>query len=377
MRAAVIHAPGTGARLEEVDLDGPREGEVLVRIAASGICGSDIHALHGRGNAGRTMPVVLGHEGAGVVEAVGPGVRDLKPGDAVVMAMFGPCGHCQPCSSGRLQFCEGPETKSAQGLMPDGSTRLSQAGQAVYPFVGVGSLADYAVMRQTMVVKVPPGLPLDRLCFTACSVTTGLGAVFNVAAVRPGDSVAVIGCGGVGLNVVQGARIAGASRIIAIDRKRSKLDLAATLGATDCIEAGDDPAATLAAVRALEPRGVSHAFEVVGGVALVRQALAMTARGGTAVMVGSIPWDQDVPANAGLLFGERRLVGCLGGSNIPGREISRIVALYQSGRLRLDELVGTVHPLDQVGAALAQAERADAAKTVGAIAPDLLCGGTP
>jgi S-(hydroxymethyl)glutathione dehydrogenase/alcohol dehydrogenase len=372
MRAAVVHQAHEAPRLEEIEVAEPLFGEVLVKIAASGICGSDLHVIHGRSNAARNMPVVLGHEGAGIVEAVGPGVSDLKPGDHVIIAMFGPCGHCGNCSSGRLQHCDGPERRSAFGEMPDGSTRLRRAGQAVYPFVGVGSLAEYAVVRRAMVVKVSPDLPLDRLCVTACAVTTGLGAVFNVAQVTPGSTVAVIGCGGVGLNVIQGARIAGASRIIGIDRNLRKLDLATNFGATQCVPAGDDLQATGAAVRQIVPRGVDFAFEVVGSTALVKQAMGFTGPGGTVVMVGSVPWGEDVAVNAGLLFGERKLMGCLGGSNIPGREIPRIIDLYQQGKLLLDELVGQIYPLSAIGAAIANAEKADDARTVVSIDAGLL-----
>jgi S-(hydroxymethyl)glutathione dehydrogenase/alcohol dehydrogenase len=364
MRAAIVRRTHEVPRIAEVAVAEPRAGEVLVRIAASGICGSDLHVIHGRSNAARNMPLILGHEGAGVVEAIGPGVADLAVGDHVVIAMFGPCGHCDYCESGRQQHCSGPERRSAFGEMPDGSTRLSLDGAPVYPFVGVGSLADYAVVRRQMVVKIPLSLPLDRLCVTACAVTTGLGAVFNVAEVKAGSTVAVIGCGGVGLNVIQGARIAGARRIVAIDTKPGKLDMAARMGATHCLAPDPDPAATLAAVKVIAPGGVDYAFEVVGGVALIRQAMAMTGPGGTTVMVGSVPWGEDVPVNAGLMFGERRLVGCLGGSNIPEREIPRIVDLYQSGKLKLDELVGNTYPLDDIESAVANAERADDARTV-------------
>ena len=372
MRAALVHKPHEKPVLADVAVEGPRFGEVLVKIAASGICGSDLHVIRGRSNAARNMPLILGHEGAGVVEEVGPGVTDLKRGDHVVIAMFGPCGHCDYCESGRLQHCNGAERRSAFGEMADGSTRLSLGGRPVYPFVGVGSLADYAVVRRAMVVKVPEALPLGQLCVTACAVTTGLGAVFNVAQVTPGSSVAVIGCGGVGLNIVQGAKIAGASRIIGIDKNRKKLDLASNFGATHLVEPADDPAATLSAVKAIAPRGVDFAFEVVGSAALVKQAMSFTGAGGTTVMVGSVPWGDDVAVNAGLLFGERKLVGCLGGGNIPGREIPRIVDLYQEGRLMLDQLVGQTYAFDCIDDAIANAERADDARTVVIIDPSLV-----
>ncbi len=364
MRAAIVHRTHETPRIEEVAVAAPRAGEVLVKIAASGICGSDLHVIHGRSNAARNMPLILGHEGAGVVEEVGPGVTDLKVGDSVVIAMFGPCGHCDYCGAGKQQHCNGPERRSAFGEMADGSTRLSQSDAPVYPFVGVGSLAEYAVVRRAMVVKVPQGLPLDRLCVSACAVTTGLGAVFNVAQVAAGGTVAVIGCGGVGLNVIQGARIAGASRIVAIDTNPKKLDMAANFGATDCLSPDADPRATTAAVKAIVPHGVDFAFEVVGSTALIKMAMGFTGPGGTTVMVGSVPWGEDVSVNAGMMFGERRLVGCLGGSNIPEREIPRIVDFYQQGKLMLDELVGNTYPLNDIADAVANAERADDARTV-------------
>jgi S-(hydroxymethyl)glutathione dehydrogenase / alcohol dehydrogenase len=372
MRAALVHKPHEAPSLAEVAVESPRAGEVLVKIAASGICGSDLHVLHGRSNAARSMPLILGHEGAGVVEEVGPGVTDLKRGDHVVIAMFGPCGRCDYCSTGQLQHCNGPERRSAFGEMADGSTRLTFGDAPAYPFVGVGSLAEYAVVRRAMVVKIPQALPLDKLCVTACAVTTGLGAVFNVAEVRPGSSVVVIGCGGVGLNIVQGAKIAGAARIVGIDKNVKKLDLATDFGTTHVVEASDDLAETLARVKAIAPRGADYAFEVVGSAALVKQAVAMTGPGGTTVMVGSVPWGEDVAVNAGLLFGERRLVGCLGGSNIPGREIPRIVELYQQGRLALDRLVGRTFAFDRITDAIANAERADDARTVVIVDPRLV-----
>lgn len=372
MRAAIVHRTHETPRIEQVTVAAPLFGEVLVKIAASGICGSDLHVVHGRSNAARNMPLILGHEGAGVVEEVGPGVTDLKVGDHVVIAMFGPCGHCDYCGTGRMQHCNGPERRSAFGEMADGTTRLRQADAPVYPFVGVGSLAEYAVVRRAMVVKVRSTLPLDRLCIAACAVTTGLGAVFNVAQVAPDATVAVIGCGGVGLNVIQGARIAGASRIVAIDTNPKKLDMASNMGATHCLPPDGDPQGTLAAVKAIVSGGVDFAFEVVGSVALIKQAMSFTGPGGTTVMVGSVPWGDDIAVNAGLMFGERKLVGCLGGSNIPEREIPRIVDLYEQGKLQLDALVGRTYALDEIEDAIANAERADDARTVVRIDPRLL-----
>jgi len=365
MRAAVMHRFHDPLAIEEVAVEEPRAGEVLVRIAASGVCGSDVHAWHGRSNVTKTFPIILGHEGAGVIEAAGPGVTGLARGDHVVIAMFGPCGRCDYCGTGQLEYCDGPSRRSMYGEMPDGSTRLSQDGAPIYPYVGVGSFGEYAVVRAEMVVKVKPDLPLDKLCIAACGVTTGLGAVFNVAQVTPGSSVLVVGCGGVGLNVVQGARIAGAAKIIAVDTNPAKLDLAADFGASHCLKATEDPAELDAAVRQIAPKGVNYAFDVVGSPALIRQLLGLTAMGGTTVAVGVVPWATEIGGPAGLfLFGERKLTGVMGGSNRPVREIGRIVDLYEQGRLKLDELVGRTQTLDEIGAAIEGAVGGDWARTV-------------
>jgi S-(hydroxymethyl)glutathione dehydrogenase/alcohol dehydrogenase len=365
MKAAVLHERGKSPRLEQVTVEEPRAGEVLVRLAASGICGTDVHGLHGRSNVGKDLPLILGHEGAGVVEAIGPGVTSLNRGDHVMISASAPCGYCVPCRSGRLQFCEDPaQGKSVNGLKADGGTRLSLDGKAVYPYVGIGSFAEYSLVRDVMAVKIPPHLPLDRMCFCSCSVKTGVGAVFNVAQVQPASTVAVIGCGGVGLNTIQASRISGASRIVAIDTSQAKLDLAANFGATDFILADADAARTNALLHEIIPGGVGYAFEVVGSAALVRLAASMTARGGKIVMVGGIPWESDVSVNAGLMFGGRMLVGTTGGEVIPTREFLRIISLYEQGVLRLDELVGATFPLDDIAEAMREAEKAAAPKIV-------------
>jgi S-(hydroxymethyl)glutathione dehydrogenase/alcohol dehydrogenase len=355
MRAAVMHEFHTPLQVQEVAVEEPRAGEALVRIAASGICGSDVHALHGRSNVTRSFPIILGHEGAGVVEATGPGVQDLRRGDPVVVAMSGPCGHCGYCGSGRLQYCDGQGPGGIYGEMADGSTRLSQGGKAVYPFVGIGSLGEYAVVRRERLVKVEPGVPFEQLCITACGVVTGLGAVFNVARVTPGASVLVVGCGGVGLNVIQAARIAGAGRIIAVDRNPRKLDLAADFGASHCLTVGDDPQELEAAVRQIAPKGVDFAFDVVGSAPLIRQLMGLTDMGGLTVAVGVLPWASDVAVPA-----------------MPMRDIPRILDLYRTRRLKLDELVGAAYELDDIAAAFAEAEKADHARTVVRVTPSLL-----
>jgi S-(hydroxymethyl)glutathione dehydrogenase/alcohol dehydrogenase len=252
------------------------------------------------------------------------------------------------------------------GLMPDGSTRLRSAGTRVHPMVGAGTLAEHSVVREAQLVKIEPDVPLDLICLAGCGVTTGVGAVLNTAQVEPGASVAVLGCGGVGLNVIQGARIAGAARILAVDVSRDKLDLAANLGATDTLLAGPDVEVP-ASVKQLVPGGVDFAFEVIGRPEVVRQAFECTHGSGTAVMVGSPPPGADIAVDGRLLFAGRRLLGCMGGGNVPQRDIPRLVAFWRTGQLRLEPLVSRRLGLGDVNVALDALRKGDGARSV--IAP--------
>jgi S-(hydroxymethyl)glutathione dehydrogenase/alcohol dehydrogenase len=361
MDAVVIRSYDDGPALERLTVDEPQDGEVLVAVAASGVCGSDIHAIHGQSNAA-VLPMVAGHEGSGVVEAVGPGVTSVAPGDRVVLGAYGPCYACDACRHGRFVHCTGKARVNAiRGLMPDGTTRVRSEVGAVHPYVGIGSLAEYAVLRDAQVVKIPDDVPLDVLALAGCAVTTGLGAVFNIARVGPGDRVLVVGCGGVGLNVIQGSRLAGAARVVAVDTNPARLDLAADFGATDLVD--PDKTRIADAVDDVAPGGVDVAFEVVGNPALVAEAFEQTRGGGTCVMVGAPPPGSTIPVPASsLMFGERRLVGCLGGSNMPHRDIPRIVELYRGGRIKLDELVGERLPLSDFGRAFADTEAGKVAR---------------
>jgi len=360
-RAVVVR--DSGPALEDVEVEHPRDGEVLVRVAATGVCGSDLHVLHGTSPVA-VLPLVLGHEGAGVVEEVGPGVSDVAPGDHVVLALYGPCGRCRYCRSGRFPLCEGAARVAAiTGLMEDGTTRVvAPDGSPVRPFVGLGTMSGFAVVRESQVVRVADDVPLDLICLAGCGVTTGLGAVFNIADVAPGDTVAVVGCGGVGLNVVQGARIAGATTIIALDTNPGKLELAARLGATHT--ADPTTRGVRAAVDAVVPGGVDVAFEVVGVPALVAETFTATRPGGATVMVGSPPNGSVIPIDGRALFSERKLLGCTGGSNVPARDIPRIAALYREGALDLETLVTRRRPLSEFAEAVADAERGEVARTV-------------
>jgi S-(hydroxymethyl)glutathione dehydrogenase/alcohol dehydrogenase len=353
----VVNGADSGASLDEVEVDDPQAGEVRITMAASGICGSDLHVLHGRTTAG-VFPCVLGHEGAGVVESVGAGVNGYEPGTRVIVGMGASCGRCARCAVGDAVLCEDPgRGNRLRGLMGDGSARLHRDGEVVHPFVGCGTLAEHVVLPAHELIPLPDGVPFEVACLTACGVTTGLGAVFNVARVEPGSTALVVGCGGVGLNVIQGLRLSGASRVIATDTNPAKLALAERMGATDVV-------ASLSEVGALLPRGVDYAFEVVGVPELVVEALELTRPGGTCVAVGSNPPGSVFQVPAATLFPQRRLLGCMAGGNVPRREIPRILDLYRAGRLDLNTLVGTTLPFDKVDEAIAIAESGDVARAV-------------
>ena len=360
MRALVADGPGEYG-LVDVEIDPPGPGEVRVRTSASGICGSDLHVLHGVSNAA-VYPSVLGHEGAGVIESVGVGVA-IEPGTPVVVSMGASCGRCDRCAAGDAVLCEDPgRGKRLAGLMADGSGRVHRDGTVLHPFVGCGTLAELVVVPAHEVVPIPEGVPFEVAAIAACGVTTGLGAALTVAAVRPGSTALVVGCGGVGLNVVQGCRLAGAARILAADTNPAKLDLARQVGATDALDLSSTSLTD--AVRAVLPGGVDYAFEVIGIPSLVEELFELTRAGGTCVAVGSTPPGSHVSISMQSLFPQRRLLGCMAGGNVPRRDLPRIFELYRRGRIELDLLIGARVPLDQVDEAIATAESGDVARTV-------------
>lgn len=360
MRAAVLREFGSPLEITEVAVEDPRAGEVLVKISASGICGSDLKTLDGKSPVARQLPVIPGHESAGLVAAVGAGVTSVKPGDHVIVAMNGPCGRCRNCNRGRAYLCGGKARMAAiMGLMADGSTRLSLDGEPVRPYIGIGSFAEYTVVNELMLVKVARDVPLDLLSLTACGVVTGVGAVFNTAKVEPGSSVLVVGAGGVGLNVIQGAALAGATTIIAADVVESKLELAKEFGATHTLLSEDLPKQVGEIVRG----GTDYAFDVTGNAKVLTAAFNATQPGGTTVMVGS-PSSTELTIAPQTLFGSRRLMGTQGGDAVPARDLPLLVDLYRSGRLNLERLVSERVPMEKVNEAVEHVRSGTVARSV-------------
>jgi S-(hydroxymethyl)glutathione dehydrogenase/alcohol dehydrogenase len=357
--AAVMNAYDAPLAIESLDLRDPRPNEVVVRLAASGVCHSDLSVL--RGKLPVPPPAVLGHEGAGVVEAVGDAVRSLAEGDHVVLSWIDRCGTCVYCESGRPHLCDKTMVDAASGR--DDAFRRGET--VVGRMAGIGTFAERTIAPASAVVKIPADVPLDRACLVGCGVMTGVGAAINTADIQPGEHVAVFGCGGVGLNVIQGAALAGAGRIVAVDREPRKLVLAKRFGATDVVEADgrtDVPGAVREIAGGL---GADHAFEVIGVPDVILQAYHATRRGGTVVVVGVTALDQTVPIPAAMLvMEEKRVIGSLYGSANPQRDMPMLIDLYTRGRLNLDELVTRRITLDEVNAAFDAMEAGDVARSV-------------
>jgi len=357
MKAAVMRAVGRPLEIEDVHIDAPAPREVLVRTVATGVCHSDLHVLEGA--LPNPTPTVLGHEPAGVVEAVGAEVRHVAPGDHVIGCLSAFCGTCEYCIAGRPNLCDGEATMRRAGEPP----RLSKDGAPIVQFVHLSAFAERMLVHENALVRIRPDVPLDRVALIGCGVTTGLGAVFNTARVPAGSTVAVIGCGGIGLSVVQGARIAGAARIIAVDTAAWKLDLARRLGATDTVDgATENPVPRVVETTA---GGVDYAFEAIGNPATVRQAVRMTRKGGTIVMIGVVPAGVNVELpGADIVLREKRVLGCMMGSNRFRTDMPRYVELYRSGQLHLDEMISARLPLERVNEAFETMRRGAAARSV-------------
>ena len=360
MRAAVLYEHDSPLVIEEVEVDPPKSGEVLVRMAASGVCHSDLHML--RGIHPSPLPAILGHEGAGVVEEVGPGVANVEPGDHVVLSWLPYCGHCRMCARGRPNICENVAW-SEVGTMADGTVRFRRGEERIHHYIATSSFAELSVVPAQAAIPVDPSLPLTELSLMGCAVATGVGAVFNTARVRPGDTVAVVGCGGVGLNCIQGAALANAGAIVAVDTEPTKLELARTLGATDTVNPSDS--SVVEAVRDLVGGdGVDHSFEAIGNPATIELAVGLVGRGGQAILIGMAPPGAWVPFDAlNVTFQEIAIKGCWYGSIRPPVDFPLLVDLYRKGKLRLDSMINTC-TLDEVNDAFRAMEAGEVARSV-------------
>lgn len=359
IKAAVFRKTHEPLTIESVELDKPWGREVLVRTAATGVCHSDLHVVDGQGRWPLDRPIVLGHEGAGVVEAVGAEVTTLRPGDHVVACLSGFCGSCPQCLGGHPNLCTAGAVTRPDAAPP----RLSQWGAPFRQFIGIASYAERMLLHENSVVKIDPDLPLDRAALVGCGVLTGVGAALRTSGLEAGQTVAVFGCGGVGLAIVQGALIGGASQIIGVDQFDGKLEMARRLGATHTVNsAQDDP---VKAIRALtRGAGVDHAFEAVGHTTLVRQAIESLAIRGTATIVGVLPPDAMIEFPWMAIRPECRVQTSRMGSNRFRIDIPRYLEFYRQGRLRLDEMVSRRAPLEGINEAFRAMKAGEVARTV-------------
>ena len=347
MRAAVLDAPNTPLKIKDLVQDDPGFGEVRVKMGAAGICASDHHIM--TGSASFPLPSVLGHEGAGFIESVGPGVNGLKPGDPCILSFVTPCGQCPTCRAGQPQLCDLHQATGSRLL--DGTVRLhDQQGNEIFQMGKLGVFGEHVVTAQQACFPIPDDVPMEVAALIGCSVTTGVGAVINQPTARAGMTVAVIGCGGVGLNAIQGARMLNASRIIAVDVHDHKLEFATKFGATDTVNARNiDP---VAAVKELSNGGVDFAFDTFGSSGTSQQALESAGKGGTAVIVGLAPTEDRASIDlVTMVRMQKHLVGSYYGSASPHRTFETLVDMYRTGRIDVDSVVQRRYPLDEINEA--------------------------
>lgn len=344
MRAAVLNSIPGRLDIEDIVLDEPGPREVLIETRAAGLCHSDLHFMEGLYS--HPCPTVLGHESAGVVVAVGPQVSYVAPGDHVITCLSAFCGHCRQCTSGNPVRCLNKATELVRG--DDQQPRIARPdGETLHQFLHLSSFAERMLVHEHTVVKIGRDIPFDKAALIGCGVTTGLGAVFRTARVEPGSTVVIVGCGGIGLSAIQGARIAGANRIIAVDRFPSKLELAQTVGATHTVDAStDDPVAFV--MYLTDELGADYAFEAVGTKATAEQCFRMLGKGGKAVVIGLIPEGTKVEIDGAALIDEKTLTGSNMGSNQFRTDMPRFIQMYLDGRLLLDEMVSQTISLDDI-----------------------------
>ncbi len=350
-RAALAVEAGKPLEIELLDLDGPKKGEVLIRNVATGVCHTDAFTLSGEDPEG-LFPAVLGHEGGAIVEEVGAGVKSVAPGDHVIPLYTPECGECNFCTSGKTNLCQAIRVTQGQGLMPDGTSRFSKNGKPVFHYMGTSTFSEYTVLPEISLAKVSKDAPLEKVCLLGCGITTGIGAVLNTAKVEPGASVAIFGLGGVGLSAIQGATMAKAGRIIAIDINEDKFELARQLGATDTVNPSDHDAPIQDVIVELTNGGVDYSFECVGNTGLMRSALECCHKGwGESVIVGVAGAGQEISTRpfqlvTGRVWRGTAFGGCRGRSELPG-----MVDQYMNGEIKIDEFITYTMPLDDINRA--------------------------
>ena len=357
MKAAVLREVGKPLQIEDVIINKPGPHEVLIRTAAAGVCHSDLHFMEG--SYPTILPAVLGHESAGIVEMVGSEVRTVKPGDHVITCLSAYCGHCESCLTGHLSLCNSPEVRREEGDEP----RLSSANGPMMQYLNLSSFAEQMLIHEHACVAIRKDMPLDRAALIGCGVMTGVGAAIHTSNVRPGETVAVIGCGGVGLAAINGAAIAGAGRIIAIDMSPGKDNMAKAFGATDFICAAGDTN-VVKEVMEMTRGGVQHSFEAIGLSKTAEQAFNMLRRGGTANVIGMIPLGQTITLMGAAFLGEKRIQGSLMGSNRFPVDMPRLVDMYMSGKLKLDQMVSQRIKLADINDAFDELRRGELARSV-------------
>ncbi len=351
VKAAVAWGPGEPLKIETVDLEGPKKGEVLVKIHATGVCHTDAYTLSGVDPEG-IFPAILGHEGGGVVVKVGEGVTSLKEGDHVIPLYTPECGTCKFCTSGKTNLCQRIRETQGKGLMPDGTTRFSKDGKPIFHYMGTSTFAEYTVVPEIALAKINPEAPLDKVCLLGCGVTTGIGAVLKTAKVEAGATVGVFGLGGIGLSVIQGAKMAGAARIFAIDINPDKFEMAKKFGATDFVNPKEVDGDLVAHLVKLTDGGFDYTFECVGNTNLMRQALESCHKGwGESIIIGVAGAGQEISTRPFQLVTGRVWRGSAFGG-VKGRtELPGFVDQYMSGDINLDDLVTFTMPLEDINKA--------------------------
>ena len=350
-RAAVAWEAGKPLEIETIEIDGPKEGEVLLRNIASGVCHTDAFTLSGEDPEG-IFPAVLGHEGGAIVEEVGAGVKSLKAGDHVIPLYTPECGECSFCTSGKTNLCQAIRVTQGQGLMPDGTSRFSQGDKQIFHYMGTSTFSEYTVLPEIAVARISEKAPLEKVCLLGCGITTGIGAVLNTAKVEPGATVAVFGLGGVGLSAIQGATMAKASRILAVDINPDKFELATQMGATDTVNPKDHDAPIQEVIVDMTDGGVDYSFECVGNVKLMRAALECCHKGwGESVIIGVAGAGQEISTRpfqlvTGRVWRGTAFGGCKGRSQLPG-----MVDQYMNGEIKVDEFITHTMPLEDINTA--------------------------